>query len=129
MDKLSQTVLDFVKYRGACEAGIATVETLEGGPPSVDISYVLPSAKSAVVFTLPLDQSLIPPYLMKEDRSSHEQNYVDTNVVADGIALQLASYLKQKGYQAVPIDTNGVYRGGVPEPMLNGVIYYEVIGV
>ena len=93
MDSLSQMLLDFVKDRGACEAGIATVETLEGGPPSVDLSYVLPSAKSAVVFAVPLDQSLIPPYLTKKDRESHEQNYVDSNIIADGIAMQLASFL------------------------------------
>ena len=116
MKELSQTLLDFVKDRGTCEAGIATVETLAGGPPSVDLSYLLPQAKSAVVFAIPLDQSLIPPYLMKKDRSSHAQNYLDSNVIADGIAMQLASYLKQKGYQSVPVDTNGVYRGGVPEP-------------
>ena len=115
MKELSQIVLEFVKERGACEAGIATVETLEGGPPSVDLSYVLPQAKSAVVFAVPLDQSLIPLYLMKKDRSSHAQNNIDTNVIADGIAMQLVGYLKQKGDQSVPVNTNAVYRQSVPE--------------
>lgn len=76
---------------------------------------MLPSAKSAVVFALAFDQSLIPPYLTKKDRISYEKNYLATNVVADGIAMQLATYLKQRGYQSVPVDTNQVYRQGVPQ--------------
>ncbi len=115
MEELRQIVLDFVKDRKATAAGIATVETLEGGPPSVDLTYVLPDAKSAVVFAVPLDQSLIHPYLMKKDRDSHAQNYIDTNVITDGIAMQLATFLKQKGYPSVPVDTNGVYRQGLPD--------------
>ena len=45
--------------------GIATTETLEGGPPSTDLTYVLPEAKSAVVFALPLDQGAIERFLEK----------------------------------------------------------------
>jgi len=55
MNKITQTVIDKVMGEGACDAGIATTETLEGGPPSVDLSYVLPEAKSAVCFVLALD--------------------------------------------------------------------------
>ncbi|MBW2284596.1 MAG: epoxyqueuosine reductase, partial [Deltaproteobacteria bacterium] len=48
--ELSRLVLDYVKCEGACAAGIATVDTLAGGPPSADMTYVLPGAKSAVCF-------------------------------------------------------------------------------
>ena len=33
---------------GAVAAGVPTKETLQGGPPSTDLTYVLPGAKSAV---------------------------------------------------------------------------------
>jgi hypothetical protein len=42
---------------GAFKVGIATTETLAGGPASADLTYVLPEAKSAICFAL----ALIPP--------------------------------------------------------------------
>ena len=60
MDSLSKTIIDFLLCEGdACAAGIATVETLAGGPPSADITSVFPEAKSAISFAVALDQSLI----------------------------------------------------------------------
>ena len=38
---LSQEVMDFLLSSGAIAAGIATVETLKGGPPSIDLEYKL----------------------------------------------------------------------------------------
>ena len=52
MDKiarLSRTAIDLVIGAGAFKAGIATTETLLGGPESTDLTYLLPEAKSAVV--------------------------------------------------------------------------------
>ena len=57
MDQLTHLVTDYTLCEGAFKAGIATVETLAGGPPSTDLSYVLPGATSAVVFALALDQT------------------------------------------------------------------------
>ena len=64
MYSLEQLIIDRVTGEGACAIGFATVETLAGGPESVDLEYVLPGAKSAVSFAVPLDQKFIPPYLM-----------------------------------------------------------------
>ncbi|MFH1091746.1 MAG: epoxyqueuosine reductase, partial [Pseudomonadota bacterium] len=84
MDKLSRTAMDFALSNGAALAGIATLQTLAGGPPSADITYVLPAAKSAVIFAVPLDQNLIPPYLGKKDRLSHERDNIRANAVCSG---------------------------------------------
>lgn len=110
MKQLSRTVTDYVMSLGVCAAGIVTVHDLEGGPPSADLRYVLPSAQSAVVFALPLDQSLIMPFFRKEDRLSHERNNIATNTMASGIALELSNYLNQKGYPSIPVASNQVYR-------------------
>lgn len=110
MNKLSSIVQEFVKIEGACEAGIVTLETLEGGPPSSDLTYVLPEANSAICFAVPIDQEAIKPYLMKKDRISFEQAYVKANALASGIALHLANYLTQKGFLSVPVAANNVYR-------------------
>ena len=61
MEELSRIVVDFVISRGACAAGIVTTNTLAGGPPSTDLSYVLANANSAISFAVPVDQRLIQP--------------------------------------------------------------------
>lgn len=114
VDKLSQTVVDYVKCEGAMTAGIATAETLSGGPPSTDLEYVLPQAKSAVAFSIPLDQELIPDYLGKIDRLAFERNYEMVNSIASGVAVKLANYLTQKGHPAVSLAANDVYRDDTP---------------
>ena len=111
---MSGIVLEFVKIEGACEAGIATLETLEGGPPSSDLTYVLPEAKSAVSFAVAIDRKPIRPYLMKKERLPLEQAFIRANALASGIALHLANYLTQKGYPSVAVAANNVFRP--PDP-------------
>jgi len=114
MEELSQRVIDYAFCEGACSAGIATVETLKGGPPSTDLSYVMPDAKSAVVFAIPLDQKLIPDYLGKVDRLAFERNYEMVNSIASGVGVKLSNFMTQKGHPAVPLAANDVYRDDTP---------------
>ena len=65
-------IMKYLKVEGVVHAGIATPETLAGGPPSTDLSYVMPSAKSSMVFVLPLKLDAIPDYLAKKDRLTIE---------------------------------------------------------
>ena len=114
METLSKTVVDYVICQGACAAGIATSETLEGGPPSADLSYVLPGARSAISFAVELDQSLIPPFLMKKDFLCHERDNLLKNALSSGISLGLADFLEQKGYPSAPLAANIRYRSDTP---------------
>lgn len=128
-EKLSRIVREFVVIEGACAAGIATVGTLAGGPPSADLSYVLAGAKAAVSFAVAIDAARIPPYLMKRDRLAFERELIRANAVASGIALHLANYLAQKGYPSVPVAANNVFRppaaGSAPETTAD--LYYPDI--
>lgn len=110
MDKLSKSVREFAILEGATAAGIVTTEDLAGGPPSVDLTYVLAAARSAVSFAVVLDPATIPPYLMKKDRLSFEKEMIRANTTASGIGLHLANYLINKGYDAVPAAANLVFR-------------------
>ena len=110
MEKLSRIAQEFVMIEGAFSAGIATTETLKGGPPSSDLTYVLPGGKSAVSFAVALDQKTIPSYLTKKDRLTYEQEYIHKSALASGIAFHLSNYLAQKGYPSVPVADNCVYR-------------------
>ena len=119
MKNLSRIVQEFVEIEGASLSGISTVKTLEGGPLSSDLTYVLPDAKSAVSFAVAIDQKVIPSYLMKKDRIAFENELIRANALASGIALHLSNYLKQKGYPSVPVAANNVFRppqsGTLPE--------------
>ena len=41
MSDLNSLVLDFAKLEGAAASGVTTKTALAGGPPSVDLDYVL----------------------------------------------------------------------------------------
>lgn len=123
MEPLRAIALDYPLSAGACAVGIATSETLAGGPHSTDLTYVLPGARSAVVFAVPLDQALIEPFLSKKDRLSHEQDNFRTNYLSSGVALGLSDFLRQRGCKAVPVSSNNVYR---PEALKTGTMIPDI---
>ena len=59
MNELTESLKEMALTLGAFKVGIATTETLAGCPPSADLTYVLPEAKSAICFAMAFDQSLI----------------------------------------------------------------------
>jgi epoxyqueuosine reductase len=113
-ERLSATLMDLALGAGAVAVGIATPQTLAGGPPSTDLPYVLPAAQSAVVFALPLDQDVIDPFLQKQDMAGMNINNHRVNTMAGGIALEIAEYLNMKGHPSVALNANAVYRKDVP---------------
>jgi epoxyqueuosine reductase QueG len=115
--RLTQFAIDFVTTQGACAVGIATNETLAGGPPSTDLEYVLPGAKSAVSFAVPLDPEKIERYLSKEDHSGHQDDNTRTNLLVTGLAVGLATYLDQHGIPSYAVPANAVYRKDTPGGM------------
>jgi epoxyqueuosine reductase len=113
-EKLTQLVKNLVVNSGAVAVGIATTETLEGGPPSTDLTYVLPEAKSAIVFALPMDQGAIERFLKKEDMAAANIDNRRVNNMASGLALEVSEFLNMKGYKSVPVAANAVYRKDTP---------------
>jgi len=114
---LSEIATKFLTAQGACAVGICTKETLAGGPPSTDLEYVLPEAKSAVSFAVPMDQGKIERYLAKENHADHQQDNIHTNTFVTGLAVGLAEYWNQRGIISRGICGNGVYRQDTPGGM------------
>jgi epoxyqueuosine reductase QueG len=114
MKELSAIIHEYLKVEGVIGAGIATIETLAGGPPSSDITYVMPTAKSAVAFALPLNLDAIPDYLSKKDRTTYETDYIRQSSMGNGIAVKLANFLIAKGHPSTPLAVNEVYRNDNP---------------
>ena len=113
-DELTFKVKEFPVNYGATIVGITTVETLAGGPPSTDLTYVLEGARSAVTFAVPLDEDKTRDYLSKIDRAGHQKDYTRASVIADGIAAQLASFIQQFGPPSVAVMQNLVFRNDKP---------------
>ena len=110
MVKLTRRVKDLALAYGASAVGIVTREMLEGGPPSADISYVLPTARSAVSFCVPLDKGLIDGWFSKKGLTAHFKDNIQKNTISSGISLELANYLNQKGFPSTPLTANTAYR-------------------
>ena len=76
MEKLTGRVKDLALSYGAVAVGIVNTEMLAGGPPSTDLAYVLPTAKTAVSFAVPLDQKYIEPWFNKISHADHLRNNI-----------------------------------------------------
>ena len=96
MATLTEQVKEIIRSYGGARMGITARETLVGGPPSADLTYILPEAKSAITFALPLNRKFIRPFLAKEDRLSHERDNLQVNLLATGLAAHIAKHLEQK---------------------------------
>jgi len=110
----TEQVKGIVRSYGGARIGITTRETLAGGPPSTDLTYILPEAKSAITFALPLNKSFIRPFLAKEDRLSHERDNLQVNIFATGLAAHIAKHLEQKGFPSQGVVSNESYRDEKP---------------
>lgn len=110
LKRITKTLHDIAETLGVVSSGIVSKEGLAGGPPSADLGYVLPEAKSAFCFALALDTKNTEAFLQKKDQKAFDQENVRTNVLASGIALEIANFLKMKGFNSVPQGSNLVYR-------------------
>ncbi|MHA1300082.1 MAG: 4Fe-4S binding protein [Candidatus Helarchaeota archaeon] len=107
---LNKEIEEFLKKRGAIRVGFSTLETLKDGPPSTDITYVLPEAKSAVTFALKLDREIIRKFLAKELYQEAEDDDIEVNKKVQDISNELAEWLRKKGYKAKAAACNNKYR-------------------
>lgn len=114
MATFTEQVKEIIRSYGGTRVGITTRETLVGGPPSTDLTYILPEAKSAITFALPLDKKFIRPFLAKENRLSHERDNLQVNLLATGLAAHIAKHLEQKGFSSQGIVSNESYRDEKP---------------
>lgn len=112
---LNQRIEDFLLEKGAIKVGFATTETLEGGPPSVDLTYKLPGARSAISFAVPLQRDPIRLFLSKEDREPHEADNAKTMMYMKSLSWELAEMIKKEGHMAKGTTSHLKYRTELPD--------------
>ncbi|MDR2873620.1 MAG: epoxyqueuosine reductase [Methanobrevibacter sp.] len=111
--ELTELIKKMVIDLGASEVGIVSKKMVENEVDTIDLTYTLKNAKSAIVFAVPLNQELIDDYLSKKNQKLN-LNKIRTTTFAGGIGLEVASLLKQLDYDAVPLAPNYVYRKDSP---------------
>ena len=94
---LTDFAFEFLETQGASKVGVATVETLAGGPPSTDLEYVLPGAKSAVSFAVPFDEDAIDRYLSKQSHGDHQTRQLPHEFLRDRPGSGPGGVLKPAG--------------------------------
>jgi epoxyqueuosine reductase len=110
----TEHMTELLMTQGVPLVGVSTRETLAGGPPSTDLEYVLPGAKSAITFAVPLDENKIELYLSKQDHAGHQDDNTHTNAYVSGLAVQGAAFLDHRGHPSYGCCANAVYRKDTP---------------
>ncbi|MHA1112449.1 MAG: epoxyqueuosine reductase [Promethearchaeota archaeon] len=110
MGTISEEIHEFLDSFGVIKSGITNLAGLDRGPPSTDLTYILPSAKSAISYALPYDRAITRNYLAKKNVLEFEEHGNELDKKINIIAKKLAGFLKNKGFEAVAVASNNVYR-------------------
>ncbi|MAV76340.1 MAG: hypothetical protein CL691_06945 [Cellvibrionales bacterium] len=112
ISRFGKKIMEYITHSGACAVGVCNADSLEGGPPSADLTREMPSAKSAFVFAVPLDDDIIEAYMGKIDHGKYQSHYIRTNIVAEGIASSACHFLRGQGYEAQVVNAGNTTSGG-----------------
>jgi len=95
---------------GAAAVGVASTDRFTGGAPSMDATYVLPSAKSIISVMYPLDGETIRKYLGKEDHDAFQEHETYVNRKLYHVCRIIEEFLKSEGHAAKSVEPNLDYR-------------------
>jgi len=117
----SEEVKTFIREKGAHIVGVSSVDRFKGAPKGHNPSDLLPNARSVVTFGMRffqsslegdrfcVDSELVP----KEDLARLQEQtgfmfeYTALNMALEILGLQLAYYLTENGYKALPLPAGG----------------------
>lgn len=106
---IEDAIKDFVLGRGIDVVGIAGPERLDG-PPSLDLDYTMPGARSIVVMAIPMDVDAIYKFLSKESPTPHNVDQVHANQRIHQVSRDLADHITSLGHRAAAVPPNNTYR-------------------
>ncbi len=112
---LNERIEEFLREHGAVKVGFADMDSLRGGPPSAELSYILPEARSAISFALPLDRDKMRAFLGKVNQAEHEADNILTNLRISQVGKEMAAWLEKEGFAARRVHANLVYRQDEPD--------------
>lgn len=114
MKRIEAQVKEYAKSLGIGVIGCAGPERLDG-PPSMDPSYTMRGAKSAICFALPMDVPAIYDFLSKKSPVPHNIDQLKLNQRMRHHAERIAEYMRSRGHRARAVPSNNSYRRS-PDP-------------
>jgi len=112
--RLKEEITSIARQMGIDKIGFTTKERLQDAPPSADLEYLLPGAKSAISLCIAFDKAVIRPYLSKQDMWAHNTNHKAAYFKLKLVKQTIQRLLQERGYQAVSPLVNDEYRPGQP---------------
>jgi len=121
-DKLKFEIKQIALEMGAKLVGIGSAERLKDAPPSADMNYCLPGAKSCIIWVYPFSFEAIKNYLAKKERISLKKEMYFAYSTAWKTAQKIAEFIEnESSYKALALIPNGRYRqGGVGANTVGG---------
>lgn len=114
METTEREIEELAKAAGADLVGFTDRARLADAPASGDMTYVLPSAESAIGLAVSMDLKAAEKYISKEDlwefNESHTESY--RALKRAGIAIQ--EYLEARGHEVALPFANFEWRPGTP---------------
>ena len=126
---IKDDIIELAKQMGIDKIGFTTRERLSDAPPSADLGYVLPEARSAVSLAVALEKAPIRAYLSKKDQMAHVEDHKQSYITLGEAGMAIVELLKQKGYEAVSPIPNIEYRQNQPYMAMLPPISHRYVAV
>lgn len=114
MTGLKQEIRSIAREMGIDKVGFTSRERLRDAPPSGDLAYILPTARSAISLIVALDKAAIRAYLAKENQMSHVKDHNMSYIKLKEAGKAIQDLLRDRGYEASFHYPNFEYRQGLP---------------
>jgi len=114
MASLKEEIVSIAQETGVDKVGFTSRERLEDAPPSGDLGYILPSARSAISLVAALDKAAIRAFLGKEDQMTHDNEHKVSYMKLREAGEAIERLLGDRGYEASFPYPNFEYRQGQP---------------
>ncbi|TAK29733.1 MAG: epoxyqueuosine reductase [Chloroflexota bacterium] len=129
MSDLKQEIIAIAREHGIDKVGFTSRERLAAAPPSGDLTYVLPSARSAVSLVVALDHTVTRAYLAKEDQVGHSHDQGRAYAKLKEAAHAIQRLLVDKGHEVHCPQANFQYRKDLPPMTMAPPLSHRYVAV
>ena len=111
LNELKEEIKKIALDSGAKLVGIGNRERLKDAPPSADMEYSLPDAKSCIIWAYPNPIEALENYFAKKERFSLKQFQHIAYSTAWKTAVKIKEFIEDKSnFKAFAVVPNGRYR-------------------
>lgn len=129
MKSIESEIEELAKAAGADLVGFTDRTRLADAPPSGDITYVLPTAQSAIGLAVAMDLKAAEKYMAKEDLWEFNESHIDSYRKLKTAAIAIQEYLEARGHEVIIPLANFQYREGAPSSVQTPPLSHKYVCV